>query len=125
MGDNWSNADGIGIAKSKRIACRQKCNFTHPFNKAKRASCMTECDNAFNYQMSKINLTIAERSDQELGLGMPLGAPSPPNSEGSTNQGSTNQGLGNETSGNTTKYVIAGIAALAVIGGIIYFARKK
>jgi cobalamin biosynthesis Mg chelatase CobN len=135
MSDNWSNAGGLRDAIQERRAsiegqhkvCTRRCKLFHPFSKKKQTACKNKCNDQRALRLKQeaaYNSTDVANSSmwQQLGnQGYDVAL------AGEKSAGSRGMEVGSQEQASvmSTKNIIIGVAALAVIGGVIYFARKK
>ena len=141
--EDFQNADGVGIAKAVRAACKAKC---FPIlNSRKKSDCRSKCDAAYNakinyIQNSQLTATAADvenaaaaaaaaATPKPLGIESikPLGiasivAPKRPQetAETTSSNDSDKKGLG------TGAKICIGVGVIAlIIGGVFLLKRKK
>lgn len=137
-GEEFDNAGGEGIAMAVLTACNTKCNIMRR-NKTKRQWCKNRCTKAYNDKMNLINVALAQQSGNVATAVVPVPKKTTYTSsemdallekEGVTVISDTSNGdktvVEEKPAGMSTGMKIGiGVAALALIGGVIYFVRKK
>jgi hypothetical protein len=53
--EDFDSADGMGAAKAGLIACNAKCIASHPLSKSKREACKGKCNASYIAKISYIN----------------------------------------------------------------------
>ena len=121
--DGFSNAIGDKFrAKRDSIEgqhkiCTNKCKVMHPFNKSKLTSCKDACNNQRTARLNEVsNQEVVEATlvEQEGNEG------------GAVALSKNDIDIDSETkAGISPKTILIGVGVLAVIGGIIYFIKRK
>lgn len=132
--EDWTYADGMGMAKFKLNNCRRGCSLKHPFNKRKRESCESVCEAAYRESIKQIGIRASEVENavaQQTGSQVPHGAPIPilkptpsetnenVDDRGSNSQNESSKGL------STGAKVAIGVGALALIVGVVVYIKRK
>jgi hypothetical protein len=132
--EDWTYADGAGLAKFKLNNCRRGCSVKHPFNKTKRNNCENVCEAAYNEKIKQIDAMSAAleiANAQQSGNQAPV-IPSETVNEISAdivnadvnNRGETIQ-EDQPTGLSTGAKVAIGLGAVALIVGVVIYMRRK
>jgi hypothetical protein len=116
-----------GKISAEYSTCRLGCNIKHPTSRKKRKACFKVCIGTRDKQMAQLAAMQAEA--EEIGLGIDT-------DEMETSTAGEGQGEGEgvnlqtkefktKTAGISAKNVAIGLAVLAVVGGAVYFIRKR
>ena len=133
--EDWTYADGRGLAKFKLNNCRRGCSIKHPFSKTKRNNCETVCEAAYNAKIKQIDAMSAalEIANAQQSGGQTPVIPQETVDEISTdivNAGDNNTRSTTEEDApskglSTGAKVALGLGAVALIVGVIVYVRRK
>jgi len=122
--ESFSNLSA-GKISAEYSTCRLGCNIKHPTSRKKRKACFKVCIGTRDKQMAQLAAMQAEA--EEIGLGIDT-------DEIETSTAGAGAGAGanlqtkefkTKTAGISAKNVAIGLAVLAVVGGAVYFIRKR
>ena len=112
-----------GKISAEYSTCRLGCNIKHPTSRKKRKACFKVCIGTRDKQMAQLAAMQAEA--EEIGLGIDTDEMETSTAGAGAGVNLQTKEFKTKTAGISAKNVAIGLAVLAVVGGAVYFIRKR